>query len=129
MSNISVSSNSSKCLLSSNIRQTILCILYISLFSMIGVMIRICLGSFFSFCEENDNESSIRYIISNGVCLTNSRDVVFVDLPANMLGSFLMGLSQSGYVLGLASDLPVACFSSRSWFQKIDVLHIGWRTG
>lgn len=119
----------------SNILQKVLCILYISIFSMIGVLIRICLGSFFSFCNDNDSNVSnndsneIRHVITNGVCLTNARDAVFVDLPANMLGSFLMGISQSAYVLGLASDLPVACFSSQSWLQSFDMLHIGWRTG
>jgi fluoride ion exporter CrcB/FEX len=55
---------------------------------------------------------------------------MFTDLPANMLGCFLMGLLVSGdETLGIPIDMPVAMLPQKHWFQSLYVTQIGLRTG
>jgi hypothetical protein len=66
-------------------------------------------------------------ITSDGI--TRSGGALFLDLPANMLGCFIMGaLSSSSDVPGV-KNMPVAIFGSNKWLQQAKALHLGLRTG
>jgi len=114
-------------------------IVFISLFACVGTLLRITIGALFSICEENPQETEaantsssnnmIQYVIPAGVCVTSNDSPLFVDLPANMLGSFVMGMILSGGLLGLPTRAPVACVSVRSWLQELDFIHFGLRVG
>jgi len=106
----------------------------------VGTLLRIAIGALFSICDDDDdaevaaNTSSsssnmIQYVIPAGVCVTSNDSALFVDLPANMLGSFVMGMILSGSLLGLPTKAPVACVPVRSWLQELDFIHFGLRVG
>lgn len=61
--------------------------LYISVFAVFGTVLRIYLTRFFG----GDCEKSTDAYFESNVCATSSEGAVFLDLPANMLGSAVMG--------------------------------------
>lgn len=56
---------------------------------------------------------------------------MFIDIPANMLGCFVMGLLVSGDATlpGVEVDMPVACLPQSHAFQSWSATHLGLRTG
>ena len=54
---------------------------------------------------------------------------LFTDLPANMLGCFLMGFLQPSQDLGLLTTRPIVFLNSEHWFQSWGVVHLALRTG
>jgi fluoride ion exporter CrcB/FEX len=60
---------------------------------------------------------------------TQPGGIIFADLPANLLGSFLMGLFQDGTVLGLAVPIAIAWLPIQHPFQKATLLHVAFKTG
>lgn len=55
--------------------------------------------------------------------------IIFADMPANMFGSFIMGLMQSGSILNLPTNLPVAWLPVKSKYQSWSIVHLAIRTG
>lgn len=100
-------------------------LLYLSLFSELGVLTRIYVGRLF-----NDGCYN-----GWGLCLTSGggRDKTygaqFTDLPANMLGCFVMGLLSTAAVLGLKSKKSLAFLPASHHWQKQNELLVGLRTG
>ena len=68
-------------------------------------------------------------------CVTSPYGALFIDLPINIVGSFLMGLFVSSDVLSntirhnLAVHAPMAILPRKSSLQAHTPLHIGLRTG
>jgi fluoride ion exporter CrcB/FEX len=55
--------------------------------------------------------------------------IIFADLPANILGCFLMGLLQDGTALDLAIHIPLAMAPISHMIQAYDILHLALKTG
>eukprot|EP00816_Leptocylindrus_hargravesii_P007457 CAMPEP_0196807868 /NCGR_PEP_ID=MMETSP1362-20130617/7852_1 /TAXON_ID=163516 /ORGANISM="Leptocylindrus danicus, Strain CCMP1856" /LENGTH=522 /DNA_ID=CAMNT_0042181961 /DNA_START=363 /DNA_END=1931 /DNA_ORIENTATION=+ len=112
--------------------------LYISAFAICGTLFRVLIGTLFgSYCED-PTQNAIKHLFDysnkssfNGICLTSAQSALFVDLPANMVGSLLMGMLQSGLVLGLANsnNVPIAWLPIGHRFQGMDAIHLAFRTG
>ena len=109
-------------------------VLYLSLFSVFGVSIRWFMGRFFGGdCEANAQGNPIDdflWPLSHKICVTADGlteqygGALFIDLPANMFGSFLMG-----YFTGHNVDWPVMpCLSHAHPWQQDKGLHLGIRT-
>uniref|UniRef100_A0A7S1BZG2 Fluoride ion transporter CrcB n=2 Tax=Corethron hystrix TaxID=216773 RepID=A0A7S1BZG2_9STRA len=110
--------------------------LYICLFALPGNLLRILLGQWFgAACEAASYDGGNSTSASFGnpdvfPCVTSAGSALFLDLPANMLGSLLMGLLLGSRSLhGAAIDLPLAVASRRGGLQSRTDLHLGLRTG
>lgn len=107
-------------------RETALVLLQLALWSELGVLTRIYVDRLF-----NDGCSD-----GWGLCLTSERatdkhyGAQFYDLPANMLGCFVMGLLSTGSVLGLKhSKKTLAILPESHRLQGDKELQVGLRTG
>jgi fluoride ion exporter CrcB/FEX len=107
---------------------------YIGLGAVLGALVRMILAQIFG--ENCANPGSIGWLpASSPLCVTAQGDisqaggVLFADLPANMIGSFLMGLFQDGVVLGLALPMPLAWLPPTHPFQRMTALHTAFKTG
>lgn len=109
-------------------------ILYLSLFSIIGVSIRAFIGRFFGGdCEANAQGLYIddwMWPLSHKICVTANGQTeqyggaLFIDLPANMFGSFVMG-----YLTGHSVDWPALPFLHHAHpLQNEKGLHLGIKT-
>lgn len=109
-------------------------VMYLSLFSVLGVSMRWFMGRFFGGdCESNAQGNPINdflWPLSHKICVTADGlteqygGALFIDLPANMFGSFLMG-----YFTGHNVDWPVMpCLSHAHPWQQDKGLHLGIRT-
>lgn len=75
---------------------------YVSTFAILGTVLRLYVGRFFGLdCLQKENDTAVEsdflFPLSSLVCLTSDGrtergGALFIDLPANMLGSFCMGL-------------------------------------
>jgi CrcB protein len=115
--------------------QTWLTIIYLSLFSVVGSSLRIFMGRFFGGdCDLNVEGGQIDDFLwssSHKICITTSGKTeqyggaLFVDLPANMLGSFIMG-----YNIGHSVNWPaIPCLAYNHPLQFEKGLQIGITTG
>ena len=118
-------------------------VLYLSIFSVLGESLRVFLGRLFgqecSIDAETPDSTTWLYsvVIKLNSCVTSDGAVpqpqpggaLFSDLPANMLGCFIMGLMQPAQDLSLLSNAPIAFLSTRHWFQYCPIVHLGLRTG
>eukprot|EP00549_Striatella_unipunctata_P000963 CAMPEP_0118687620 /NCGR_PEP_ID=MMETSP0800-20121206/8484_1 /TAXON_ID=210618 ORGANISM="Striatella unipunctata, Strain CCMP2910" /NCGR_SAMPLE_ID=MMETSP0800 /ASSEMBLY_ACC=CAM_ASM_000638 /LENGTH=527 /DNA_ID=CAMNT_0006584825 /DNA_START=35 /DNA_END=1618 /DNA_ORIENTATION=+ len=109
--------------------------MYIALGAMIGCFFRIILAQLFG--EECLNPGTVGWLAS-GTPLCVSGDggahhmngVIFADLFANLLGSFIMGLMSSGDKLQVpVPGLAVVWLPADHMFQKWSIVHTGIRTG
>eukprot|EP00814_Leptocylindrus_danicus_P003745 CAMPEP_0116043258 /NCGR_PEP_ID=MMETSP0321-20121206/26233_1 /TAXON_ID=163516 /ORGANISM="Leptocylindrus danicus var. danicus, Strain B650" /LENGTH=489 /DNA_ID=CAMNT_0003524001 /DNA_START=209 /DNA_END=1676 /DNA_ORIENTATION=+ len=107
--------------------------LYISAFAICGTLFRVLIGTLFgSYCEDpTQNAIKNLFDYSNNSFNGKAKSALFVDLPANMVGSLLMGMLQSGLVLGLANsnNVPIAWLPIGHRFQGMDAIHLAFRTG
>lgn len=106
-------------------RETAIVLLQLCLWSELGVLTRIYLDRLFNDgCDDGW-----------GLCLTSERTTTkqygaeFFDLPANMLGCFVMGLLSTGAVLGLKTKKTLAILPASHHFQGEKELQVGLRTG
>ena len=110
-------------------------IFYLSLFSIAGGSLRIFMGRFFGGDCELDTEGGqiddFLWPSSHKVCITASGKTqqyggaLFLDLPANMLGSFIMG-----YNVGHSADRPaIQCLAKNHPLQYEKEFHTGVTTG
>eukprot|EP00584_Thalassiosira_punctigera_P010555 CAMPEP_0172532150 /NCGR_PEP_ID=MMETSP1067-20121228/5303_1 /TAXON_ID=265564 ORGANISM="Thalassiosira punctigera, Strain Tpunct2005C2" /NCGR_SAMPLE_ID=MMETSP1067 /ASSEMBLY_ACC=CAM_ASM_000444 /LENGTH=452 /DNA_ID=CAMNT_0013316627 /DNA_START=81 /DNA_END=1439 /DNA_ORIENTATION=- len=109
-------------------------VLYLSLFSAVGVTLRAFSERFFGGdCESNAQGHPIDdwlWPLSHRICVTASGKTeqyggaLFLDLPANMIGSFIMG-----FMTGHSSDLPAIPWLSHDHpLQDALGLHVGIKT-
>ena len=109
-------------------------ILYLSLFSTVGVTMRAFTGRFFGGdCESNAEGQPIDdwlWPVSHKICVTASGTTaqyggaLFIDLPANMIGSFIMG-----FMTGHSADWPaIPCLAYDHPLQNEQGLHVGIKT-
>jgi len=114
-------------------------IAYLSAYAILGCLCRVLIGRILgSECVSDSNDTSTwmyPVAIKHNLCLTSNGQThqnggaLFIDLPVNMLGSFIMGLLQSAPGLNLAGANPIACLPSDHWFQSWKVSHLAIRTG
>lgn len=107
---------------------------YMGLFAILGAAFRILFAQLFG--DECANPGTVGWLAaSSPLCVTadgqavREGGIIFADLPANMIGSFLMGMMQTTTALGLPGSVPIAWTSVDSWFQGWEVIHLAIRTG
>jgi fluoride exporter len=107
---------------------------YMSIFAMLGTFARIIIAQVFG--EECSNPGTVGWLAaSSPLCVTSSGSaqseggIIFADLPANIIGSFVMGMLQSTSSLGMPLNYPIAWVSPDSWFQEMEIIHLAMRTG
>ena len=116
------------------------CALYVSLslFSVIGELLRIVLeqilgGACHATHPVDWNRSDWAPCTTDPGTTTSSPDgggAMFIDLPANMLGCFIIGLFISGdEYLGIPIDIPVVFLNRDSKLQDWSITLTGIRTG
>ncbi len=104
-------------------------ILYMSAFAIIGSSARVYLGRIFGYdCEFPPPQEDYVSLFSTCVTSTGLTDqrggALFIDLPANMLGSFFMGL-----VTPLYDDIPVLSWLKADHrLQEYPTMHLSLRT-
>lgn len=105
---------------------------YLSLLSVVGVTFRAYLGRFFGgdCSHEGDPIDDWLWPLSHKICVTTNGKTeqyggaLFIDLPANVFGSFILGL-----VTGHSGEWPaMPCFHQDHPVQKQTGLHVGLRT-
>lgn len=108
--------------------------LYMILFAMVGALIRIVLAQFFG--EECKNPGTIGWLkAGQPLCVTADGEasleggIIFADLPANLLGSFIMGMMQSTVTMNLPKPFPVAWLNENNSFQTYDIIHTAITVG
>lgn len=110
-------------------------IVYISVFAIFGAVLRSYMGRFFGLdCEQAQSGNAVQDFmtpLSERICVTNSGKTnqtggaLFVDLPANILGSFLMGLLSPKD----PNDHPIVWFRKDHPLQKHNVFHAALKVG
>lgn len=102
--------------------------LYMIVFSMVGALIRIVLAQLFG--EECKNPGTIGWLkAGQPLCVTADGEtsleggIIFADLPANLLGSFIMGVMQSTVTMNLPKPFPIAWLNENNLFQTYDIIH------
>jgi CrcB protein len=115
-------------------RKTLVQACYLGVGAIFGTLLRMVLAQ--KFGEGCKNPGTIGWLAaSEPLCVTASGetsqqgDIIFADLPANLLGCFIMGLMQDGKALDLAVHAPIAWLSPRNAFQGWDVFHLAIKTG
>jgi fluoride ion exporter CrcB/FEX len=107
-------------------RQKMLYVLYLSAFSIFGSTIRVFLTRFFGLdCEISDSKLDEFCVTATGETIQRG-GALFTDLPANVVGCFIMGL-----VTSLKPDVwpPLPWFRYDHPLQQHDAYHVGIRTG
>lgn len=107
-------------------------IVYISVFAAFGSILRVYMGRFFGLDCEQSSHSAQDFMtpLSERICVTTSGKTMqtggalFTDLPANMLGSFLMGLLSPPRLTH-----PLAWFRPDHPLQSHTVFHSALKTG
>lgn len=103
---------------------------YLATFAIFGAVIRVYLGRFFGldceFPEDAVHDFPLRLCVTASGRSSQRGGAVFSDLPANMIGSFIMGLLTS-----LKPDVwPAFPWLHRDHpLQRNDALHFGIQTG
>ncbi|GKY94415.1 hypothetical protein MPSEU_000407300 [Mayamaea pseudoterrestris] len=107
---------------------------YISVGAILGAFCRMIVAQLFG--EECANPGTVGWLSSGApLCVTQDGDtlqeggVIFSDLPANMLGCFLMGMVVNGEYLHLALPMPLAWLKPDHPFQSMEILHNAFKTG
>lgn len=113
---------------------TLMCM---STFAIIGSLLRMILAQLFG--EECKNPGTVGWLAADEpLCVTADKEtnvsggIIFADLPANLLGSFIMGLMQSTDTMDYffcPKKFPIAFLSEHHSFQNLDVIHLAIRTG
>jgi len=106
-------------------REELETLVYIGVFAILGTVLRVYMGRFFGLDCSNPTQDFLTPL-SSRICVTNSGKTsypggaMFTDLPANMLGSLIMGL-----VSPIDAGHPIA------WFRRDHPLqrHVGFRQG
>lgn len=115
-------------------RKTFVQACYLGIAAIFGTLLRLILAQLFG--QACSNPETIGWIADESVlCVTRdgtttqNEGIIFADLPANLLGSFIMGLLQDGAALGLAINLPIAFLPPSNPFQSFSIWHTALKTG
>jgi CrcB protein len=105
-----------------------------SIFAIVGSLFRMVLAQLFG--EECKNPGTIGWLkAGQPLCVTADGDtsisggIIFADFPANLLGSFIMGLMQSTDTMDLPKALSIAWLHEDHIFQSFDIIHLAIKTG
>jgi fluoride ion exporter CrcB/FEX len=108
--------------------------LYLGIFASIGALLRIVTAQLFG--EECKNPGTVGYLAAGQpLCVTADGEtsieggIIFADLPANLLGSFVMGLMQATDTMHLPKSFPIAWLNESNYFQTFDIIHLAIKTG
>jgi fluoride exporter len=107
-------------------------VMYLSVFSIFGSILRVYLARFFGGDCEDHSITDFWTPLSRHVCVTaNGRTMqtggaLFLDLPANMLGSFVMGVITPP---DQAHSLRLPWLRKSNPLQEDDVLHAAFSVG
>ena len=114
--------------------KTLVIAMYMGVFAILGALVRIVLAQLFG--EECSNPGTVGWLAaSSPLCVTadgsaqREGGIIFADLPANLIGSFVMGMLQSTETMGLPVSVPIAWVTPDSWFQHWEIIHLAMRTG
>ena len=114
-------------------RRQISYLLYLSTFAVLGSITRVYVARFFGEDCEDHNIEDFLTPLSSQICVTaggaslQTGGALFRDLPANMIGSFVMGLVTPKD--SEPSSLRLPWFHSDHPRQKDDVLHAAYTVG
>lgn len=115
-------------------RQTFVQACYLGVAAIFGTLLRLILAQLFG--QACSNPGTIGWIADDAaLCVTSSNGthqvggIIFADLPANILGCFIMGLLQDGSALDLAIHMPLAFLAPHHALQAYDILHLALKTG
>lgn len=98
-------------------KQTLVTLLHLAMWSQLGVLTRTFVGKFFQLgCNGQW-----------GPCVQGG--IYFYDLPANMLGSFVIGLFAASSTVGLVNQKAIAVLPKSHPWQNNFPVQIGIRTG
>lgn len=107
---------------------------YLSIAAILGTFLRIAMAQLFG--DECANPGTVGWLAaSSPLCVTKDGEsereggIVFADLPANLLGSFFMGMMQGGMDLDLPVYAAVGWVPPGNFFQKWDIIHTAIKTG
>jgi fluoride ion exporter CrcB/FEX len=107
-------------------------ILHLSAFAILGASLRIFVSWLFSGAGGAECNTTTTTTTTNVWCVTSSEGAFFADLPANMLGSFLLGLlqkpSQDLRLVAAPDMMGLAFLPSSHWFQEWGIVHMALRT-
>lgn len=105
-----------------------------SIFAVLGAFLRMVLAQLFG--QECKNPGTVGWLnAGQPLCVTSDGEtsveggIIFDDLPANLLGCFIMGLMQPTNALDLPKEIPVAWLRHNHRFQSNETLHLAIRTG
>lgn len=107
--------------------------IYIGMFAILGTLVRMLVAQVFGeYCKNPDSigwlKASAPLCVTHGGT-TEQGGIIFADLPANLLGSFIMGFFQNGATLGLALPLAIAWLTPGDPLQSMPILHKAITTG
>jgi fluoride exporter len=111
--------------------------LYISAFGVLGSILRIYLARFFGLDCQNAVSDDWFTRISDAVCVTTNGKTdqtggaLFIDLPANMVGCFVMGLLSPSIVNGINRGAihPIAWFQQSHELQRHPAFAMALKVG
>ena len=109
-------------------KKAVIQVLYVCVFSIFGCLVRIIIAQYFGY--ECNNPGTVGWLKSGQpLCVTAdgetsvSGGIIFSDLPANLLGSFIIGFMQSTDTMNLPKTFPIAWLEESHPFQSFDVIH------
>lgn len=115
-------------------KKTLVTIMLMSIFSIIGAVLRVFIAQFFG--EECKNPGTVGWLkASQPLCVTANGEatleggIIFADLPANLLGSFIMGMMQSTDILGYPKYCAIPWLNKDHKFQFWSDWHLAIKTG
>mmetsp|Transcript_14509 Transcript_14509/g.17649 ORF Transcript_14509/g.17649 Transcript_14509/m.17649 type:complete len:605 (-) Transcript_14509:41-1855(-) len=115
-------------------KRGIIKVFYMSVFAIVGAFLRMILAQLFG--EECKNPGTVGWLkAGQPLCVTADGDtsisggIIFADFPANLLGSFIMGLMQGTDTMDLPKILPIAWLNEDHWFQADHAIHLAIKTG
>merc|ERR1712151_460639 len=109
-----------------------------SIYSILGFILRYYLNELFHSGCTNENEifSTTHYHL---LCVTSSNTSLFLDLPANLLGCFIIGFMATSSKIITKNDndtdtdnqqkRTIPWIHSKHYFQKRPMVHLAIRTG
>jgi len=115
-------------------RTVVISALYMSVFAIAGAFLRIAMAQLFGL--ECANPGTVGWLkAGEPLCVTADGGaevkggIIFADLPANLLGSFVMGLMQTTGTMNLPKAFPIAWLRADHPFQGSSIIHLAIRTG
>jgi len=109
-------------------------VMQMTIFAVLGTILRIIMAQLFG--EECKNPGTVGWLKGEEpLCVTADGEtsieggIIFADLPANLLGSFIMGLMQTTDTMNFPKSFPIAWLSENHPFQSENSIHLAVRTG